>query len=243
MPTRPSSRDQFADQRTPVADARGGQVVGPLYGRLFTALLLQSVVLIIEPSLWVQQPLNVAFSIWMAMTIRGITGRHADLWIAAGLGVMPAVVEMIFPFGTAGIVIDAVKNVLWMGFPTFLGIRLFPSLFSARSVSHHELLGAMGLYILMGMAFANLHETIFLFDPDAIRFDFLAEGMAPNYGHFLYFSFVTLATLGFGDVAPVHPLGQLAVVIEAVMGLMFMAIMVARLVSLHAASEPSAPDG
>jgi hypothetical protein len=208
---------------------------------MFAALSLQVALLLVEPDPWIKHPINMVMSVWLARIIHGITGRRSDFWVAAGLGVTPALLDLALPWETAGVAVDFAKSLLWMGFPAFLGMRLFPSLFRAREISHHELLGAVGLYVLIGMAFANVHETIFLFDPNGIHFAFLAPGEEPNYGNFLYFSFVTLATLGFGDVAPVHPVAQLGVVIESVLGLMFMAIMVARLVSLHTSSQGQPP--
>ncbi len=49
----------------------------------------------------------------------------------------------------------------------------------------------------------------------------------------LYFSFVTLTTLGFGDIAPISPLARTLVMLEAVTGQLFLAVLVARLVGLH----------
>lgn len=231
----------FLTQDSFVSEVRRARSIAPLYGKMFAALSLQVALLLVEPDPWIKHPINVVMSVWLARIIYGITGRRADLWITVALGVTPAVLDLAVPWETAGVALDFGKSLLWMAFPAFLGARLFPSLFEARHISHHELLGAVGLYMLIGMAFANVHETIFLVDPNGIHFAFLATGEEPNYGNFLYFSFVTLATLGFGDVAPVHPVAQLAVVIESVMGLMFMAIMVARLVGLHTSSQGQPP--
>ena len=53
----------------------------------------------------------------------------------------------------------------------------------------------------------------------------------------LYFSFVTLTTLGFGDITPVSPLAQTLTWLEAVAGQLYLAILLARLVSLHVAAR------
>ena len=50
---------------------------------------------------------------------------------------------------------------------------------------------------------------------------------------FLYFSFVTLTTLGYGDITPVHPLARSMATIEALTGQLYIAVLVARLIGLH----------
>jgi hypothetical protein len=56
-------------------------------------------------------------------------------------------------------------------------------------------------------------------------------------GNFIYFSFVTLATLGYGDITPVSPLVRTAAYLEAIVGQLYVAVLVASLVSRHVTSE------
>ena len=76
--------------------------------------------------------------------------------------------------------------------------------------------------------------------PDAFR---NSDGEAPRFGRLLYFSFVTITTLGYGDVVPVHPAVQAVVSLESVLGVLYPSIIVARVVALWAegGSRPFAP--
>jgi hypothetical protein len=57
----------------------------------------------------------------------------------------------------------------------------------------------------------------------------------------IYFSFVTLTTVGYGDVTPVHPLARSLALMEGLTGQLYPAILLARLVTLHAQETPPRP--
>jgi hypothetical protein len=75
-------------------------------------------------------------------------------------------------------------------------------------------------------------------DPEAFRGLVTTEGSprglsSPRASELLYFSYVTLTTLGFGDITPVHPVARSIAGLEALTGQFYIAIVVARLVALH----------
>ncbi|HAM53475.1 MAG TPA: hypothetical protein DCP92_23310 [Nitrospiraceae bacterium] len=81
-----------------------------------------------------------------------------------------------------------------------------------------------------------IYELIALFIPKAFSFPQSMTALPgdPEYQSTLaYFSFVTMATLGYGDIVPVHPVARLFAVIEALIGLLYPATLLARLVSLQ----------
>ena len=71
---------------------------------------------------------------------------------------------------------------------------------------------------------------MFVMAPDA----FDTPGVDEDYAsvHFLYYSFVTLTTLGYGDIRPISPTARILSVTEAITGVLYTAILIARLVSL-----------
>jgi hypothetical protein len=100
-----------------------------------------------------------------------------------------------------------------------------------RVVSHQEvgagtILGAIAAYFLIGTVFSWLYLASYgLFDPPILDPD--VQGLPT------YYSFVVLSTLGFGDITPVHPFVERLTAIEAVTGQIFLATLVARLVSVY----------
>ncbi len=112
--------------------------------------------------------------------------------------------------------------------------------FKEGSVTRQRIEGAVAAYLLIALAFgASYHLTFFLI-PKAFAFADIAD-KAPNLGdprfpfNFNYFSVMTITTLGYGDITPVHPLARALAMMEALIGQFYPAILLARLVSLHIA--------
>jgi drug/metabolite transporter (DMT)-like permease len=99
-----------------------------------------------------------------------------------------------------------------------------------RQVSFETILGSICIFVLVGLMFAFLFLAI-----DELRSaPFFHQAGPHDQGVFLYFSFVVLTTLGFGDLTPTDGLPQALVVVEAVIGQIFLVTLVARLVTLWA---------
>jgi hypothetical protein len=97
-----------------------------------------------------------------------------------------------------------------------------------RRVTFETVLGAIGTFILLGLLFAFGYLAV-----DGVRdAPFFQQGGSHDQGEYLYFSFVVLTTLGFGDLAPTAGLPQALVVVEALLGQIFLVTLVARLVTL-----------
>ena len=89
--------------------------------------------------------------------------------------------------------------------------------------------GSVALYLILGFIWAILYTILIQLQPEAIR------GLEPeNWVYALstmtYFSFVTLTTLGYGDMSPVTPIAKVLVSLEAVTGMFYFAIIVASLI-------------
>jgi hypothetical protein len=97
-----------------------------------------------------------------------------------------------------------------------------------RRVTSETILGALCAYVLIGLLFAFLFLAVHDFRDSS----FFAQPGLRTQGEFLYFSFVALTTLGFGDLSPAVGLPQALTVIEALLGSIFLVTLVARLVTL-----------
>jgi hypothetical protein len=100
-------------------------------------------------------------------------------------------------------------------------------------------MGAIAAYLLIGLIWSLIYYTIGLHIPGAFKgLEALMEGDKEVLRtHFQYFSFTVLTTVGFGDIVPVHPIARMAAVLEGVVGQLFPAILIARLVSLQVQSR------
>ena len=97
-----------------------------------------------------------------------------------------------------------------------------------RRVTHETVLGALCAYVLVGLLFAFLYLAVHELREDP----FFAQPGPHEQSEFVYFSFVALTTLGFGDLSPSVGLPQALTVLEALLGQIFLVTLVARLVTL-----------
>jgi len=101
-------------------------------------------------------------------------------------------------------------------------------------VTAHRIRGAIALYLLIAMLFAFLYSLVEELSPGAFNMPGEWSRAASTSGEaFYYFSVVTLTTVGFGDITAVHPLVRSLVMLEAFIGQLYPAILIARLVTLE----------
>lgn len=106
-----------------------------------------------------------------------------------------------------------------------------------RRATVDAIFGAICVYLLLGTAWALAYATIDVVDTDAFLFPIPLTGAidpASQYAamsQFVYFSFVTMSTLGYGDITPQLPLAQTLTWLQSVTGQFYLAVLVARLVS------------
>jgi hypothetical protein len=98
-------------------------------------------------------------------------------------------------------------------------------------ITYHRILGSVVLYLTIGLLFVALYTLVGAVIPNA----FNGLSVAPRVSlpsDLVYFSFVTLTTVGYGDVVPVHPIARSLANVEAIIGQLYPATLLARLVSL-----------
>ena len=99
-----------------------------------------------------------------------------------------------------------------------------------RQVDQNMLTATLALYLLIGLIYAMLYMILLEFDPEGLKgVDYLRG--ADLFVTAIYFSFVTMTSLGYGDISPTGPIGQIMVIIEAITGTFYMAVIVATMVA------------
>ena len=118
------------------------------------------------------------------------------------------------------------------------------SVFSKGRMTSDRVAGAISVYLLLGLLWALVYGVVSSTNPDAFKglsaFDLENSGAQPD---FIYFSFVTLTTLGYGDMSPVSQIAKSLAWFEAVFGQLYLAVTIARLVSLEIAHKEHPPPG
>lgn len=106
-------------------------------------------------------------------------------------------------------------------------------IFMDRELSVNKLMGSLCVYLLIGVAWSILHAFVYLLTPDAF------SNLQGQSGEFLYYSFVTLTTLGYGDIAPLTPMARTLAYLEAIAGQFYLAVLVAGLVGAYVSRSSS----
>lgn len=127
---------------------------------------------------------------------------------------------------------SAIVSLCYLAMLTWVFLRF---VFKDGPVTGSRVQGAVATYILIGMTWAAIYRLLELQLPGSLFIAPTAAGLSVfvHETEFTYFSFVTLTTLGYGDIIPVHPAARMFVIIEALIGQLFPATLLARLVSLQ----------
>jgi Ion channel len=142
-------------------------------------------------------------------------------------------VGMIFPS-------PAVLGMKWCMATVFYGltaIGLFSYLKSAHSIASEHLYTAVSVYLMIGIMWFALYNAIDILTPGSIVRN-TGKTTDPSTD-LLYFSLVTLSTVGYGDIVAVHPEVRMLAALEAIVGVLYIAIMVSILVSAY--KRPTEP--
>lgn len=135
--------------------------------------------------------------------------------------------------GAAFELVSSLVTVSWIVYAIAIVGKQF---FVETRVTTNMIYGAVVTYLLAAIAFAFVYEAIELCQPGS--FSGLPEGAGPLAlgDALLYFSLVSLTTVGYGDITPVSSLARPLAVLEGAFGALYLAVVVARLVGLHIAS-------
>ena len=118
----------------------------------------------------------------------------------------------------------------WLIIAVTLGIVVARAVFGGGRITYHRIVGAILLYLLIAVAFATLFAFVGLSIPESFKGIAFADDAALASSLF-YVSFVTLTSTGYGDILPVHPLARSLCNIESIIGQLYPATILARLVT------------
>ncbi len=151
-------------------------------------------------------------------------GRFRHLWLwASGIWILASVVVLLIaPFNGAVAVLSAALLVASL-------VATFGNLMKRSHGDIDTLLGGIFGYLLLAMVWAVLFVRIERWNPGSFTF---AE-QSDLSSTMIYFSLVTLTTLGYGDVQPSTPIAQVAAGFEAVVGVLYVAVMIGSIIGTY----------
>lgn len=120
----------------------------------------------------------------------------------------------------------------WLAISITLGAVVAVAVFRRGRVTYHRIIGAVLLYLLIAVGFATLFTFVGLLLPEAFK-GITFEDKPTLANSVFYLSFVTLTSTGYGDIVPVHPIARSLCNLESVIGQLYPATLLARLVTLE----------
>jgi voltage-gated potassium channel len=140
--------------------------------------------------------------------------------------------------------ISIAEAVVMFTFFALAAVFAFRRVLEGDDVDMNRIAGAISIYMLIGLIWASLYFFLSLMDPQAFKgVSDLGFGEAKllnaAYMDLLYYSYVTLSTLGYGDVTPVSRAAQSLAYLEAISGVMYVAVLVAALVGSYRSKRDS----
>lgn len=114
-----------------------------------------------------------------------------------------------------------------------ISVILLSEVFREGPVTSARIQGAIAVYLLFGVAWAHAYQIANTVQPGSFS---SAAGQLSNVGDWSYYSFVTLTTLGYGDITPLSAVARSLAVGEALAGQLYLAVLIARLVAMEVIS-------
>jgi Ion channel len=166
----------------------------------------------------------------------------AHNWVAAGSIVAAIILVLVASereFHESSMIDAYLDSIAWLIAGVTLSAVVARTVFGPGKVTFHRIVGGILLYLTIGLTFVALFGLVALNVPDAFKGLDAHQGNFAIAGNLIYFSFVTLTTIGYGDIVPLHPYARGLANLEAVIGQLYPATLLARLVTLELAGERS----
>jgi voltage-gated potassium channel len=176
----------------------------------------------------------IRYSLILASGVWAASGSRSGLWV--GLTIAgPALVHRWSAHAYSSLEVPSLIAALV--FVTFVGWQVLKAAARAKRVQADTVFAGLCVYMLAGVGWTYAYGLAQLADPGALK---SATAGVLELNDLFYFSFVTLTTLGYGDITPVSPAARMAVTLESIFGQLFVAVFIARLVGLASRHDPDA---
>ena len=214
--------------------------LGP-YFILTLALLLSAILYPVGAEIWGSGLLRVAITATLMASVYAVVNRR---WLFRVLLVLviPILIShwLVDPYKDHEI-LDLITTLSMDAFLIAVLIAVFADVIGSKHVTADTIFGAVAVYLLFGFVMALLFQVLNNLNPGSV---IASVGEASNvierydqFGDILYFSFVTLTSVGYGDLTPISAPARSLAMFEGVVGQLYLAILIARLVGIHIAQE------
>jgi hypothetical protein len=183
---------------------------------------------------------SILLSLVLIAAVLAVSNRRSTLVVAVLLAT-PAIIGRWIDHFRPDLVPPAVFLIAGLVLVAFVVINLLRFVLRAPSVSIEVLCASISAYLMLGLAWTMAYWLVDQLTPGgAFSFNTNAGTRSMNGFTGFYFSFITLSTVGYGDITPVSRIARWLAAMEAMTGLLYVAVLIARLVALY--STPKSND-
>jgi hypothetical protein len=176
---------------------------------------------------------SVLLSLVLISAVFAVASRRSTLIIALLLAI-PALVGRWINYFQPELVPPAVFLTAGLALIAFVVANLLRFVLRAPSVNTDVLCASISAYLMLGLLWTMAYWLVDQLTPGAFSFNTTSETKETMAGfNAFYFSFITLSTVGYGDITPVSKVARMLAATEAMTGLLYVAVLISRLVSLY----------
>lgn len=175
---------------------------------------------------------SVGFSVLLVAGVALVAKNRMTRGLVAGAAGVALIIhwtQHVVP-GTGLSMMSAFSSLCFLG---ILAGVVFREVLNKGPITLHRVQGAVAVYLLLGLIWAFAYDMVLLSAPDAFHSSELTVQHKTVTPPLIYFSVMTLTTVGYGDITPIHPMARELAMLEAVIGQLFPVILIARLVAME----------
>jgi hypothetical protein len=177
----------------------------------------------------------------IVLAVYAIRLRRTLLLVALLLAI-PALLERVLLRQPNAGFLSILNIVLSFVFEVFIVVAIFRRVFTNDRPDSEAVFGSLCIYLLAGFSFASLYGMVAAIQSRAFYLDPLTNLHAiPNRFDFIYYSFATMTSLGAAGITPVSAPARSLTVIESILGVLYLAVLIARLMDAYRPHQPPTP--
>lgn len=162
--------------------------------------------------------------------------HKANLFVATALAVPLVILSWLTFFDPNQIlmILQYIFGIIFYAFSTYLVLH---QIIKKDVITFDIIVGSIAAYLMIGLTWTSIYALIAMLVSDSFKFSVEFAQTSLDQIDFIYYSFVTLTNLGYGDIVPTSHYTRAFSIIESVAGVMFTAIVVGRVIGLYVAEK------
>ena len=178
------------------------------------------------PMVW-----QIGFSLTLIIGLWSLMESRRWFWVGVALVVSDVALTALY-LSTNSMIAEVLTTIIEMAFCTLSLVIALDHVLFGRRMDLNRIVGAICVYLLLGLLFAMANGLVYRFVPGAFNGVDASEASTIGFT-LLYYSFVTMTTLGYGDISPESPIARVLAYLSAISGQFYIAVLVAMIVTQY----------